>query len=455
MEDQGQASFPQGREVPHSRETEMGVLAAMLLDKDVIPRVVEKVDAGCFYLDPHRAIFEAVVALADRGKPVDLLTLTEHLKSAGSLDRVGGGAFLSTLFNYLPTTAHLDAYLEIIQEKALLRSLGNIATDIVTSCHCRGVASEEVLDNAEKRIFELTQRRLRDTMVPMRVLVKRAMEQVESLQRSAGMLTGVGTGFKTIDSMTCGLQPSDLVVLAARPSMGKTALALNIAEHAAVRDKVPVGIFSLEMSRQQLVMRLLCAHARVNAQNLRQGFLSQQGLEKLVHACSALSDAPIYIDDNPGMNNLEIRAKARIMKAKFDVGLIVIDYLQLMQAAGTRPDSRQQEVSDISRSLKALARELDIPVLVLSQLNREAEGRRDHKPMLSDLRESGAIEQDADVVFLLMRPAVYPDLMDNRPEDKNLAYLNLAKQRNGPTGERKLVFLEDYTRFEEYAAVGE
>jgi len=442
---------PPGREVPHSLEAEMSVLGAMLLDKDVIHAVLEKCTADSFYRTPHRLLFDAIVTLADSGTPVDVVTLTDALRREGHLDQVGGAAYLNTLFDYLPTTAHLDSYLDIVQEKALLRQLSNTSTEIVTSCHRPEARAEEVLDDAEKRIFELTQRRLKGAVVPMNVLVHQAMARVENLQKSAGMLTGIGTGFKDLDGMTCGLQPSDLVVLAARPSMGKTAFALNIAEHAAVVDKVPVGIFSLEMSKEQLVMRLLCAHSRVNAQNVRQGFLSQQGLEKLVHGCSALSEAPIYIDDSPGMSNLEIRAKARIMKAKYDIGLIVIDYLQLMHISGSRPDNRQQEVSDMSRSLKALARELEVPVLLLSQLNREAENRRDHKPMLSDLRESGAIEQDADVVVLLMRPAAYPDLIEARPEDRHLAYLNLAKQRNGPTGERKLVFLEEYTRFEDYA----
>ncbi len=443
------ASAP-GREVPHSLEAEMSVLGAMLLEKDVIPRVIEKLDAESFYHNGHRLLFDAVVSLADSGTPVDMVTLTEALRREGKLEKTGGAAYLSSLFEILPTTAHLDSYLDIVREKALLRALGNAATDIVASCHRPQALAEQVLDEAEKRIFELTQRRLKSTVVPISVLVHRAMEQVESLQRSAGMLTGVSTGFRDLDSMTCGLQKSDLVVLAARPSMGKTALALNIAEHAAISHKVPVAIFSLEMAREQLVMRLLCSHAGVNAQSVRQGFLSQQGIEKLVHGCGSLSEAPLYIDDSPGMSNLEIRAKARILKAKHDIGLVIIDYLQLMHVSGNRPDSRQQEVSDISRSLKALARELEVPVLVLSQLNREAENRRDHRPMLSDLRESGAIEQDADVVLLLMRPAAYPDLIESRPEDRNLAYINLAKQRNGPTGEKKLVFLEEYTRFVDF-----
>jgi len=447
----------QSRSAPHSPEAEMSVLGAMLLDASVAPRVVERVDGSCFFHPAHRRIFEAIVGLADAGQPVDLVTLTEALKAAGSLEAVGGAAYLTTLINYLPTTAHLDSYLTIVAEKAVVRSLISSATAIVTSCYQEGGDTGGLLDEAERVIFGITQRRVKGEIRPMKELVKEAMERVELMQQAGGLLTGVPTGFKDLDNITCGLHPSDLIVLAGRPSMGKTALALTIAEHAALKDtkdKKAVGIFSLEMSREQLVFRMLCSRARVNAQNLRRGFLGQKDHAKLVQAASHLAEAPIYIDDTPAQSTLDIRARARSLKAKFDVQLLVIDYLQLIVSPIHRPDSRQQEVSDISRALKSLARELKIPVLVLSQLNRAVESRNDKRPVLADLRESGAIEQDADLVLLIMRPAAYPDLLDGA-EDKgalrNLVYVNVAKQRNGPTGEHKLTFLEEYTRFEDYA----
>ena len=444
------------RAVPHSPEAEMSVLGAMLLDPSVAPRVVERVDGACFFHPPHRRIFEAIVRLADAGRPVDLVTLTEALKSAGALEAVGGAAYLTTLVNYLPTTAHLDSYLSIVAEKAVVRSLISSATAIVTRCYEEGDTAG-LLDEAERVIFGITQRRVKGEIRPMKDLIKEALERVEEMQAAGGLVTGVPTGFKDLDNITCGLHPSDLVILAGRPSMGKTALALTMAEHAALKDKKEpraVGLFSLEMSREQLVFRMLCSRARVNAQNLRRGFLGQKDHAKLVQAASQLAEAPIFIDDTPAQTTLDIRARARSMKAKFDVKLLVVDYLQLVNSAVARPDSRQQEVSDISRALKSLARELQIPILVLSQLNRAVESRNDKRPLLADLRESGAIEQDADVVLLIMRPAAYPDLLD-KAEDKtalrNLVYLNVAKQRNGPTGDLKLTFLEEYTRFEDYA----
>ncbi len=445
----------QTRAVPQSLEAEMSVLGAMLLDPSVSARVMERVDGSCFFQPAHRRIFEAIIRLVDSGRPVDLVTLTEALKSAGSLEAVGGAAYLTTLINFLPTTAHLDSYLAIVAEKAVVRSLISSATAIVTRCY-QEADTAGLLDEAERVIFGITQRRIRGEIRPMKDLIKEAMERVEDMQQAGGLVTGVPTGFKDLDNITCGLHPSDLIVLAGRPSMGKTALALTMAEHAALKDKKEpraVGLFSLEMSREQLVFRMLCSRARVNAQNLRRGFLGQKDHAKLVQAASHLSEAPIYIDDTPSQTTLDIRARARSMKAKYDVKLLVIDYLQLVNSAVARPDSRQQEVSDISRALKSLARELQVPILVLSQLNRAVESRTDKRPLLADLRESGAIEQDADLVLLIMRPAAYPDLLD-KAEDKtalrNLVYLNVAKQRNGPTGDLKLTFLEEFTRFEDY-----
>jgi len=443
------------RASPYSLEAEMSVLGAMLLERDTIPRVIEQIDGSFFYKNSHRKIFDAVVKLYDTDTPVDPVTLTEALRKDGVLEEVGGAAYLTTLLNYLPTSAHLDSYLDIVRDKALLRRLISTSTTIVNRCYSQDADPADVLDEVEKEIFELIQGRAKQEISTMRTLVKLAMEKVEHLQQSQGLLTGLPTGFTDIDQITCGLQPSELIVLAGRPSMGKTTLALNIAEEVAVRNSAPVGIFSLEMAKEQLVLRLLCSHARVNSQNLRHGYLSQKDLVKLVNAAGRLSEAPVYIDDTPSVGNLQLRAKARIMKAKYDIKLIIIDYLQLMQATAGRPESRQQEVSDISRSMKALARELEVPVLLLSQLNRGPEDRPDRKPRLSDLRESGAIEQDADLVLLIMRPGVYPDLIEKDPDESHLVYVNVAKQRNGPTGERKLTFQENYTRFENFTEIEE
>lgn len=436
---------------PSNVEAEMSVLGAMLLDKEVIPRVIQEINGSCFFKNAHRKIFEAIVKLYDSDTPVDPVTLTEELRKSGDLDAVGGPEYIITLINYIPTTAHLDSYLKIVSDKEMLRSLISTATAIVNRCYQETVEAAVVLDEVERELFDLTQRRTKQDLVSMRQLVKEAMEKIDAMESHQGMITGISTGFKDLDNLTCGFQPSDLIVLAGRPSMGKTALALTIAETVAVKEKKPVGIFSLEMAREQLVLRLLCSHARVDAQNLRRGFLSSKDMVKLVNAASRLSEAPIYIDDMPSSTNLELRARARNLKAQFDVKLLIIDYLQLMQATTGRPENRQQEVSDISRSLKSLARELAVPILVLSQLNREAENRPDRRPRLSDLRESGAIEQDADVVILMLRPGAYPDLIENNPELANMAFVNVAKQRHGPTGEKKLTFIERYTRFEDYA----
>ncbi len=443
----GQAS---PRTPPRNPEAEMSVLGAMLLDKDVIPRVIEMIDGGCFYQDAHRKIFEAIAKLYDENQPADAVTLTEALRKSGDLEAVGGPEYVTTLINYIPTTAHLDFYIKIVLDKAMLRTMISTATAAVSRCYQDQAEAAELLDEVEKEFFSLTQQRARGELVSMRQLTKEAMEAIEAMENQQGMLTGVGTGFKDLDGLTCGLQPADLVVLAGRPSMGKTAFALNIAEHVSLKEKKAVGIFSLEMANRQLVLRLLCSNARINAQNMRRGFLSGKDRNKLVNAASRLSEASIYIDDVPSVTNLVLRARARNLKLRFNIDLLIVDYLQLLQATTGRTENRQQEVSDISRSLKALARELNIPVLVLSQLNREAESRPDRRPRLSDLRESGAIEQDADVVLLIMRPGAYPDLVADDPDAAKMAYLHVVKQRNGPTGEIKLTFLERYTRFEDY-----
>lgn len=438
------------RQAPHNLEAEMSVLGAMLLDQSLIAQVMDRIAPEDFYQKSHRAIFNAIVKLSDSDQSVDLVTLTEALKSSGTLENAGGAPYLTTLINYLPTTAHLDSYLKIVGEKAILRRLISTATSIVQDCYQQTAASAQLLDEVEKKVFKITQQRSHTNIVPMRILVKEAMEKAEQLHQSGGAITGIATGFKDLDALTCGLQDADLIVLAGRPSMGKTALALNIAERAALEEKKGIGIFSLEMSRDQLVFRMICSHARVNAQNLRRGFLSNQGWVRLAQAASGLSEAPIYIDDAPSLGPLELRARARYLKSRYDIQLLIVDYLQLMQSPLGKSESRQQEVSSISRALKSLARELNLPVLVLSQLNREAESRDNRKPRLSDLRESGAIEQDADLVMLIMRPGAYPDLIEKDPDLEKIVYVNIAKQRNGPTGEKKLIFLPDYTRFEDF-----
>ncbi len=411
---------------------------------------MDRVAPEDFYKKAHSAIFKSIVSLSDSDQSVDLVTLTEALKSSGALEEAGGAPYLTTLINYLPTTAHLDSYLKIVAEKSILRRLISTATSIVQDCYQSSALPAQLLDEVEKKVFQITQQRSQTNIVPMRTLVKEAMEKAEQLHQSGGSITGIATGFRDLDALTCGLQDSDLIVLAGRPSMGKTALALNIAESAALREKKGVGIFSLEMSRDQLVFRMICSHARVNAQNLRRGFLSNQGWVRLAQAASSLSEAPIYIDDAASLGPLELRARARYLKSRYEIQLLIVDYLQLMQFPLGKSESRQQEVSTISRSMKSLARELNLPVLVLSQLNREAENRDNRKPRLSDLRESGAIEQDADLVMLIMRPGAYPDLIEKDPDLEKIVFVNIAKQRNGPTGEKKLVFLPDYTRFEDF-----
>lgn len=436
---------------PRNIEAEMSVLGAMLLDQGAISRVIQEIKADAFYKAAHRKIFDAIVALYDAGNPTDAITLTEAMKQRGDLDKAGGPEYIITLMNYIPTTALLDSHLKIVREKATLRDLISTSSQIINRCYLDTVDPSIVMDEVEKTFFELTQRGRKKQLIPMRQLMKGVMEDIESQQGSHSMVTGLSTGLRDLDKLTCGLQPSELIVLAGRPSMGKTAFALSIAEHIALKEKKQVGIFSLEMSAASLGRRMLCCNAKVDAQNLRRGFISTKDSVKLAHAAGRLSEAGVWIDDHPGLTNLELRARARDMKARCNIDLLIIDYLQLLQSTTGRSESRQQEVSDISRSLKALARELDIPVVVLSQLNRGPEDRPDRRPRLSDLRESGAIEQDADLVVMIMRPGAYPDLVENDPSLENMVYANVAKQRNGPTGEIKLTFIKRYTRFEDYA----
>jgi len=435
---------------PQSTDAEMAVLGSMLLDRETIPQAIEMLSEDCFYKESHRKIYSAIIRLFDENKGVDLVTVMEELKSSSSLDDAGGPAYLSGLASSVPTAANFIHYAKIIKEKMLLRKLISTSTQVVSDCYNTTQDVDVLIDKAEQMIFEVTSRKIEQRFSSLRDIIKNSIEKIDGLYQRKENVTGIATGYRDFDIKTAGLQPSDLIIVAGRPSMGKSAFATCVVEHAAVVEKVPVAFFSLEMSKEQLVQRMLCAHARVDAHKVRTGFLSQADWPRLVSAAGKLSDAPIYIDDTPGISILELRAKARRLKAQFDIKLIVLDYLQLMEGP-SKADSRQQQISEISRSLKALARELSVPLIAISQLSRAVEQRTDHMPQLSDLRESGAIEQDADLVVLLLREEYY----NQTEENKGIAKINIAKQRNGPTGVIELAFIGEYMRFESRASRGE
>ena len=427
---------------PHSLEAEQSVLGSMLLDKEAVAAASEVLQGEDFYSDAHKEIYEAILDIYDQGKPVDLVTLAEALRQRGTLEAVGGGTYISDLSMSVPSTANIRYYVRIVEEKAILRRLITACNNIIKDSYEASEELDIIIDQAEKRVFEISQKKNRQSFESIKTILLDTYAQIEEMTKNKGKIVGVPTGFYDFDMRTSGLNPSDLVLIAARPSMGKTSFAINIAQNAAVRYQVPVAIFSLEMSKEQLVQRMLSSEANIELQKIRTGDLTEEDWIKLVQAATPLSQAPIFIDDTPAVSSMEIRSKARRLKLEHNLGLIVIDYLQLMSGRG-RFESRQQEVSEISRSLKALARELNIPVVALSQLSRGPEARQDHRPMLSDLRESGAIEQDADVVVFLYRDEYYnPDT-----EKKNIAEAIIAKQRNGPTGTVELVWLGQYTKF--------
>lgn len=428
---------------PQNVEAESAVLGASLIDSDAIPRAIETLRAESFYHPPHRKIFEAIIHLFENNQAVDLITLTEWFAKDGSLDKVGGAAYLTSLSSQVPTSANIDYYIRIVHEKYILRSLIQAATQICQEGYETSQDAEELLDRAEKMIFEIAGKKFGTQTLELKEIVKKCIENIDRLYQRKEGVTGIPTGYHIFDSMTSGLQPSDLIIVAARPSMGKSAFVVNMAEHIGITEHMPVALFSLEMSQEQMTQRMLCSQARVNAHKVRTGFLAQSDWPKLTDAANKLSKAKIYIDDTPGISILELRAKARRLKAQYDIQILIIDYLQLMRAEGMA-ESRQQEISAISRSLKALARELNVPVIAVSQLSRAVESRQDHRPQLSDLRESGAIEQDADMVILLMREEYYKPTEEN----KGQADIIIAKQRNGPVGDFKLTFLKEITRFE-------
>ena len=444
------------RRPPYSEDAEQAVLSAMLMDQDAVLRATETVDDTMFYAERHRRIFRAMIAIVERGAVVDPLTLAEELARRSELESSGGKDYIGFLVDVVPTAANIDYHAQIVKEKALRRRLIEVSTTIVQEAYESQLTSFELLDDAEARIFQVAQARAREGFTRIKELLWPTMERIEALQHGGNTVTGVASGFSDLDDMTSGFQPADLVIVAARPSMGKTAFTLNIAQHAAIVDQVPVAFFSLEMSKESLVQRMLTAEARIDAQRLRKGMLRDDDFPRLARAAGILSSAPVWIDDTPGITLLEMRSKARRLKADAGIKLVIVDYLQLMQGP-TNSESRQQEVSMISRGLKALAKELSVPVIALSQLSRAPEQRTgEHKrPQLSDLRESGAIEQDADLIMFLYRQEMYDGPVDkdgNSLEGK--AEVIIGKQRNGPTGVVNLHFHKQYTRFENYSKRG-
>ena len=432
---------------PQNLEAESSVLGGILLENEAVNLVLELLRAEDFYRESHRKIFRAMIELSDRNEPVDLITLSEFLKGRGDLEAVGGTAYLASLADFVPTAANISFYARIVREKSILRSLISTATDIATRGYEEQGNVEEFLDAAEKVIFDISEKKIKASFIAVGDMIKDTLKTVEKLYERKEMVTGVPTGYEDLDRLTAGLQPADLVIVAGRPSMGKTAFSLNIATNAAFAG-IGAAVFSLEMAKEQLVLRLLCSEARVNNSKVRSGYLAERDFPKLANAAGRLHEAPIYIDDTPAISVLELRAKARrlVRDRSKKVGLIVIDYLQLMRGMGNA-SNREQEISEISRSLKALAKELNVPVIAISQLNRRVEDRGDRRPMMSDLRESGAIEQDADVIMFIYRDEVY-----NKNDDslKGVAEIIVAKQRNGPTDTVKLTFLNEFTRFENY-----
>ncbi|MBW1891158.1 MAG: replicative DNA helicase [Deltaproteobacteria bacterium] len=433
---------------PQNLEAEESILSAILLDNSTLLDVLETLISEDFYRSAHAKMFAAITELFEKNEPVDLVTLANILKEKGQLDEVGGATYLAKLVDTAPLAVNAQHYARIIRDKASLRQLIERSNEIATRCFEDSGDVDDVIDFAEKAIFEIAGNKNKKSFYPLSQIIGQNIDALEERQGNKTLVTGVSTGFSRLDNLTSGFQNSDLIILAARPSMGKTALALNIARNAAIDANTPVVVFSIEMSKEQLSMRMLCSEARIDSSRLRSGFFSREDWVSLTNAAEVLSDAEIYIDDSPDLSAMAIRAKARRLKMDKNIGLVIIDYLQLMKGRASA-ERRDLEISEISRSLKALAKELDIPVVALSQLNRKLEERHDKRPQLSDLRESGALEQDADVVAFIYRDDVY-NKDENNP-NKGIAELLLKKQRNGPTGEVKLTFISTYTRFEDLA----
>ena len=443
---------PGARIPPQNLEAEQSVLGSILLKDRSLSAVLEILGPSDFYKKGHKLIFEAMIELFEKNEPQDLITLTNLLKDKNELEEIGGASYLATLTSIVPVTVNIASYARIIRQKAILRNLIHVNTEIATRCYDEQGDIDILVDEAEQAIFQIAGRKSGQNFVSLKNIIPSAFETVEKLFKRQELITWVPTGYFEIDKMTAGLQPSDLIILAGRPSMGKTALAMNIAQHAALVEKTGVGIFSLEMSKEQLAMRLLSSVGRIDSHRIRTGKLHADDWPKLTRAVGMLSDAPIYIDDTPAISVLDMRAKIRRLASQYDIGMVLVDYLQLMRGRGSI-ENRTQEISEISRSLKALAKEYKIPVLALSQLNRGLESRTDKRPMMSDLRESGAIEQDADVICFIYRDEVYNKSEDN-PE-RGTAEIIIGKQRNGPTGSVKLTFMKEFTMFENMSTYDE
>lgn len=431
------------RILPHSIEAEQSVIGSMIMDREAIVVASEIVLGEDFYNKQYGVLFDTMVELNDEGKPVDLVTLQDRLKEKDVPPEVSSLEFIRDLITAVPTSANVKYYANIVAEKATLRRLIRLNEEIANTCYVGKESLEDILSDTEKRVFDLVQRRNTGEFVPIRQIVMNAMDQIEKASHNKGNVTGVATGFLDLDYRTAGMQPSDLILVAARPSMGKTAFVLNVAQYVAFKQDKTVAIFSLEMSKEQLVNRLFSMESKVDSQHLRTGNLSDAEWEKLIESAGVIGKSHLIIDDTPGISISELRSKCRKYKLEHNLEMVIIDYLQLMSGSGRSTDSRQQEISDISRSLKALARELHVPVIALSQLSRAVEQRPDHRPMLSDLRESGAIEQDADVVMFIYRDDYY----NKDTEKKGIAEIIIAKQRNGPIGTVELVWLPDFTKF--------
>ncbi len=447
-----ESDFSHHRQAPQHLEAERSILGGIILDNYAINSVLEIITVRDFHSEFHRKIFSAILELYDSNEPVDLITLSNRLSDDKNLSQAGGISYIASLVDNVPSSANLAHWAKIVREKAIFRGLITTATDILNKCYDSNCDVDQLLDEAEHAIFDITEKKIKPSFYSLRDIIKDSFRTIESLFEKKELVTGVATGFSNLDDLTSGFQRSDLIIIAGRPSMGKTAFALNIAQNAALDSGVPVAVFSLEMSKEQLSMRMLSSEARVDSQRLRRGFLGDTDWPKLATAAGRLSDAPIYIDDTPAIQVLEMKAKARRLKAEAGLGMIVVDYIQLMRSTYSR-ESREQEISEISRSLKALAKELNVPVVALSQLNRKVEDRTNRRPQMADLRESGAIEQDADVIAFIYRDEVY-NKSENNP-DRGIAEIIIGKQRNGPQGTVRLAFLDKYTCFENLAVTAD
>jgi len=436
---------------PQNLDAEQAVLGTVLLQDKSILKIAEILSPEDFYRDAHKTIYRVMLDLFEKREPHDLITVANLLGDRNKLEEIGGPAYLALLTDIIPFSGTLVHHAEIIRKKSVLRQLIRTTSEVAARCYDAQDDIDALVDEAERTIFEIAQSKKKQGFQPMSDIVPKAFDRITKLFDRQEHITGVATGYEQLDRMTAGLQPSDLIILAGRPSMGKTALAMNMVQHAAIIEKVPVAVFSLEMSMEQLALRMLCSIGRIDSQRIRTGRLLEKDWPDLTRATGILAEAPIHIDDSAGMTVLEMRAKARRLKSEHDIGMVVVDYLQLMQGRSSKNENRTQEISDISRSLKAMAKELDVPVVALSQLNRGLESRTDKRPQLSDLRESGAIEQDADVIAFIYRDEVYNKADDN--PNRGLAEIIIGKQRNGPTGTVKLTFLAEYTTFENYTSM--